>query len=138
MNYTTTIVSKKTAEKRRAGFETLREIVHQGTLVLNLDDELRVTGTPYLLPSELSQLEKEGVTIRGAVVSQFARELFTISRTLFRLYNYRKAGPQLLLSMYDYAAAYIKEHRDSPAVLLAVLDEVERRVQIPQEEQAIA
>ena len=138
MNYTAATVSKQTAEKRRAGLEALRSKVRQGVLTLNPDEELRLTGTPYLLPSEVVQLEKNGAVICGAVVSQFARELFTLSQALFRLYNYREAGPQLILSMYDYAASYINKHGDGPDVLLAVLDEVERRVQIPQEEQAVA
>ena len=138
MNYTAAVVSRETAEKRRAGLEALRNKVRQNTLVLNPNEELRVTGTPYLLPSDLAQLEKEGAVIRGAVVTQFARELFTISQTLFRLYNYREADPQLILSLYDYAASYIKDNGDVPSVLLAVLDEVERCVQIPQEEQATA
>lgn len=138
MNYTAATVSKKTAAKRRAGLEALREKVRQGTLALNPDEGLRVSGSPYLLPHEVNQLEKDGTVIRGAVVTKFARELFTISQALLRLYNYREAGPRLLLSMYDYAESYIKDSGDVPGVLLAVLDEVERCVQIPQEEQAAA
>lgn len=137
MNYEATIVSRETAEKRRAGLEALRNNVRQNTLVLNPNEELRVTGTPYLLPSEVTKLEKDGIVLRGVVVTKFARELYTISQALFRLYNYREAGPQLILSMYDFAASYIKDNGDVQSVLLAVIDEVERRVQIPQEEQAI-
>ena len=138
MNYTAATVSKQTAAERRAALEALRDTVRQGKLTLNPDEELRVTGTPYLLPSELEELTKDGAVIRGAVVTKFARELFTISQTLFRLYNHREAGKELILSLYDYAESYIEEHGDSRDVLLAVLDEVERRVQIPQEEQAFA
>ena len=73
-----------------------------------------------------------------AVRSKYARELSAIARELYDIYDRRASGPELEKAVFDRAESYIREHGDTIKVLTAVLDEVEKKVQIPQEDQASA
>ena len=123
-------VNKETAMRRRIRFNKLRDEVRKGILP-PLDDEMfRVHDLTFLLPEDAHP--DEGRMIRDhAVRSKYARELYDI-------YDRRAAGPELEKAVYDHAESFIREHGDTMEVLTAVLDEVEKNVQIPQEDQAIA
>ena len=130
-------VNKETAMRRRARFNKLRDEVRKGILP-PLDDEMfRVHGLTFLLPDDGHP--DEGRMIRDhAVRTKFARELSAIAEVLYDIYDRRAAGPELEKAVYDHAESFIREHGDTVEVLTAVLDEVEKNVQIPQEDQATA
>ena len=115
-------VNKETAMRRRIRFNKLREEVRKGILP-PLDDEMfRVHDLTFLLPDDAHP--DEGRMIRD--------------HALYDIYDRRAAGPELEKAVYDHAESYIREHGDTMEVLTAVLDEVEKNVQIPQEDQASA
>ena len=130
-------IDRETATRRRARFDKLRDGVRKGILP-PLDDEMfRVHDLTFLLPNDAHP--DEGRMIRDhAVRSKYARELSAIARELYDIYDRRASGPELEKAVFDRAESYIREHGDTIKVLTAVLDEVEKKVQIPQEDQASA
>ena len=130
-------VNRETAKRRRARFDKLRDGVRKGILPPMSDEMFRVHDLTFLLPDDAHP--DEGRMIRDhAVRSRYARELSAIARELYDIYDRRDAGPELEKAVYDHAESFIREHGDTVEVLTAVLDEVEKKVQMPQEDQAIA
>lgn len=130
-------IDRENATRRRARFDKLRDGVRKGILPPINDEMFRVHDLTFLLPEDVHP--DEGRMIRDhAVRSQYARELSAIARELYDIYDRRDAGPELPKAVYDCAEMFIREHGDTIEVLTAVLDEVEKKVQIPQEDQASA
>ena len=130
-------VNKETAKRRRVRFNKLRSEVQKGVLPPLPADMFRVHGLTFLLPDDGHP--DEGRMIRDhAVRTKFARELSAIEEVLYDIYDRRAAGPELEKAVYDHAESFIREHGDTMEVLTAVLDEVEKNIQIPQEDQATA
>lgn len=130
-------IDRETATRRRARFDKLRDGVRKGILPPINDEMFRVHDLTFLLPEDAHP--DEGRMIRDhAVRSQYARELSAIARELYDIYDRRASGPELEKAVFDRAESYIREHGDTIKVLTAVLDEVEKKVQIPQEDQASA
>ena len=130
-------VNKEISKRRRARFDKLRSEVRMGSLPPLPADMFRVHGLTFLLPEDVHP--DEGRMIRDhAVRTKFARELSAIAEVLYDIYDRRNAGPELEKAVYDHAESFIRENGDTIDVLTAVLDEVEKKVQIPQEDQAIA
>lgn len=130
-------VNRETARLRRDRFEKLRDEVRKGILPPLPDEMFRVHGLTFLLPDDGHP--DEGRMIRDhAVRTKFARELSAIAEVLYDIYDRRAAGPELEKAVYDHAESFIRENGDTMEVLTAVLDEVEKNIQIPQEDQATA
>ena len=130
-------INKETAKRRRARFDRLRDDVQRDNLPPIPIQMFRVRGLTFLLPD--SRHPDEGRMIRDhAVRSRYARELSAIAEALYEIYDRQAAGPELEKAVFDHAETFIREHGDTRGVLTAVLDEVERKVQIPQEDQAVA
>ena len=130
-------INKETAKRRRARFDRLRDDVRRDKLPPIPIHMFRVRGLTFLLPEEPHP--DEGRMIRDhAVRSKYARELSAIAKVLYKIYDGQAAGPDLEIAVFDHAETFIREHGDTKGVLTAVLDAVEKNVQIPQEDQAVA
>lgn len=130
-------INRETAKRRRARFNKLRDDVRRDKLPPIPIQMFRVRGLTFLLPD--APHPDEGRMIRDyAVRTKFARELSAIAEALYQIYDRQAAGPELEKAVFDHAEMFIRQHGDTREVLTAVLDEVERNVQIPQEDQAVA